>query len=126
MLTKVCSRKESVRPRGQRSDLLGQTWDRKGWVWGHLHGNRKAYGSQGQGSACTGLIHSSTITSSVSTSLLRKKAFPMNLVMNMCSSQSLKFCSQTYESQRGPIRRPILLEIFPGIGNGVVRSPLLV
>lgn len=42
MLTKVCSRKESVRPRGQRSDLLGQTWDRKGWVWGHLHGNRKA------------------------------------------------------------------------------------
>ena len=118
MLTKVCSRKESVRPRGQLSDLLGQTWDRKGWVWGHLQGNRKACGSQGQGSACTGLIHSSTVTTSVFTSLLRKKALPMNLVMNMCSSLSLKFCSQTYESQRGPIRRPILLEIFPGIGNG--------
>ena len=118
MLTNVCSRKESVRARGQLSDLLGQTWDRKGWVWGHLHGHRSACGSQGQGGACTGLAHSSTLTAFVSTSLLRKKAFPVTLVMHMCSSQSLKFCSQTYESQRGPTRRPILLEIFPGIGNG--------
>ena len=68
--------KSLLDPEDSSQTCWAKTWDRKGWVWGHLHRDRKACGSQEQGSACTGLVHSSTVTTCISSSLLEKKLSP--------------------------------------------------
>ena len=98
MLTKVRSRKESARPTEQLSDLLGQDMGQKGVGLGPPSWRQENLWQPGTGQClhrADPQQHSHNLYFHL---FAKKKRFPLNLIMNMCSSQSLKFCSQTYES----------------------------